>query len=247
MAFGALKRLAGGRIPAGAGQWDLQITFNFRLILPSLKQSQLKSNLHIEFHVYLERSIGLLAVVIGNCIGAERYCSLAGECRWAQIGGVLVLLVEGAQRCRSEKLVLVVSPRLYLVVVDADVAVRVPDGEVDGEVEGECGIASGGRGEVELGERCVGGVEFDDVGTDDEPEDEDDESDGDEDGDDDLDDAGYGAAGAVTKAVQAAVARTASAGGDCPVAEWADMGCRRWWDWCAAVGPGHVRLVFSGH
>lgn len=65
---------------------------------------------------------------------------------------------------------------LELVVVDADVAVRVADGEVDGDVVGEL-IAAGAGGEVEGGYGGVGGVEFGLVGADDEPEDEDDQAD----------------------------------------------------------------------
>ncbi|KNA08896.1 hypothetical protein SOVF_158540 [Spinacia oleracea] len=54
------------------------------------------------------------------------------------------------------------------IVIDSEASVRVSDAEVDGEIIVEIVVL----GEVEGGERSIGGVDFDFLRADDEPEDE---------------------------------------------------------------------------
>lgn len=78
-------------------------------------------------------------------------------------------------------MVFVVSPGLDTVVADADLAVRVSDGDVNGESVAEVVVSV----EVEFSERSVGDVELDYVyGSEDEPENKGGEAEDENDGED---------------------------------------------------------------
>lgn len=118
----------------------------------------------------------------------------------------LVSLVKWLQFLGGESLPLVVCGRLDPIVVYPDAAVGVPDGQVDGQVVLERVVAV----EVELGQRCVGGVELDFVGAQYEPADENDDPDDDEDGAEDLAHAG---AEAVDEAAEGVAAEAPAVAG----------------------------------
>ncbi|KAK4281713.1 hypothetical protein QN277_013174 [Acacia crassicarpa] len=81
----------------------------------------------------------------------------------------------------GKSLILVQRGGLNVVVVDAELFVRVTGGEVEEEVVAESIV-----GVVELGELGVGGVELEGARLDDEPEDENGEANDDNDGDEQL-------------------------------------------------------------
>lgn len=115
-------------------------------------------------------------------------------------------LVKRLQFFGGESLPLVDCSRLDPIVVHPDAAVGVPDGQVDGQVVLERVVAV----EVELGQRCIGGVELDFVGAEYEPANEDDDPDDDEDGAEDLEHAG---AEAAEEAAEGVAAETPAATG----------------------------------
>lgn len=95
-------------------------------------------------------------------------------------------------------------------------------------------------GKVELGERCVGGVEFDGVGAENQPADEDDDSDDNENGDEDL---AYAGADAVGDAAAAAAEGVATAAASSAARAVIGFGGRR--DGGAVVGSVQVGLFIS--
>jgi len=115
----------------------------------------------------------------------------------------LAPLVERRQGNRAEPLILVKGPGLDAVVVNTDLLVRVPDGEVEGEVVVEGVVV----GEVELREGGIRDVELDTVRADDEPKDEERQSHDDDGGHDELEDKAEDAAAAAAEASAATAAR----------------------------------------
>lgn len=137
----------------------------------------------------------------------------------------------------GESLALVESPSLDPVVVDADALVRVANRQIQRQI-----VVQRVVDDVELGELRAGGVEFDGVGAENQPQDEDNDSDDDENGDDDLADAG---ADAVHDAAAAAAEGVAAA--SAAVAAGAVVGLGRRRDGGAVVGPVQVRLPGFSH
>ncbi|GAB2235901.1 hypothetical protein Droror1_Dr00026346 [Drosera rotundifolia] len=198
MAFGALKR----NTTARPLQWHLQITINSRLIMPSFDKPDLEPDPQIQPHADLEHPIAPLRVKLLHISAPKGHCVSPHEPNGTEKRRVFMALVEPGDRRGGEYLILEVVSDFYVVVVDAQMAVRVTSGECEGEVVGE----GGGGGEGELSERGGGDVEVDPVGPDNEVEDEDDEADEDEDAADDGEDA---AQHAVAYAVQATTATPA--------------------------------------
>nr|GMD92050.1 vacuolar protein-sorting-associated protein 33 homolog [Ipomoea batatas] len=149
-------------------QRDLEIAFDGGLNLPSLDPPNLQSNSQVKLDVDFVNPASLLVVVAAPVAGVEGDDVIAPE-RRAQVGGVLVALVERFEILGAKPLALVERGGFEVVVVDADALVGVADGEVEGEVVVEGAV---GGGEVELGEGGVVHVEFDLVGAEDEPEDQ---------------------------------------------------------------------------
>nr|GMD89721.1 hypothetical protein SOVF_158540 [Ipomoea batatas] len=149
-------------------QRDLEIAFDGGLNLPSLDPPNLQSNSQVKLDVDVVNPAALLVVVASPVAGVEGDDVIAPE-RGAEVGGVLVALVEGFEILGAKPLALVERGGFEVVVVDADALVGVADGEVEGEVVVEGAV---GGGEVELGEGGVVHVEFDLVGAEDEPEDQ---------------------------------------------------------------------------
>ncbi|CAJ1967241.1 unnamed protein product [Sphenostylis stenocarpa] len=127
---------------------------------------QLEPNRHEELHVDGKSPEGVLPVESGSLVGGEWHHALALE-EGTDEGGVFGVLEEGLQCLGGESNILVKSERIDMVVVDAEPAVGVADGDVDGEVVVERVV-----GEREAREGGLGGVEFEDVGANDEPEEE---------------------------------------------------------------------------
>ncbi|KAI4348896.1 hypothetical protein L6164_009562 [Bauhinia variegata] len=150
-----------------------------------------------------------------------------------QIISSLVSLVKRRQIVGIEPGILVQCSGFDVVVVDAEPSVGITDSHVDSKIvmEGVVGIA-------ELGERSIGDVDFDLVGTHDEPEHKDDDAEDDDDGADQFADE---TEDAVTKTAAAATkaARTVAA-------TWAVVGSGRGrWDGRAIIGS--IQVLFLSH
>lgn len=118
-------------------------------------------------------------------------------------------LIKLAQIHRTEPLIFVERINLNNVVVDPDSPIRISDGDIQSEVVMEVVIVR--RGEIELRERGVGGVELEEIWTEDEPQEKDDNAEEDDEGDDDLtDEVEDTSAAAVAEASETAAAAAAA-------------------------------------
>ena len=156
-------KLTGRRFPIGF-QRNLQITVNLRLKLPGLEKQKLEPDPQINLQIDAVNS-GIFVFVQFRClIGTQEHHLLPFKLR-AQKISTLMVLIERRQILRVEPNILIQRPGFDAVVVDAEPLVRVSDGDVESEI-----IMESIAGVVELGEGCVGDMEFDLVGTNDEPE-----------------------------------------------------------------------------
>lgn len=118
-------------------------------------------------------------------------------------------LVKLAQIHRTEPLIFVEGVNLNSVVVDPDPPIRISGGDIQSEIVMEVVIVR--RSEIELRERGVGGVELEEIWTEDEPQEEDSNAEDDDDGDDDLtDEVEDTAAAAVAEAAETAATAAAA-------------------------------------
>lgn len=99
----------------------------------AFEEEEFEPNRHEELHVDGENSGAVLLVELGGLVGGEWRHALALE-EGADECGVFGVLEERPQGLRGESHILVQSERFDLVVVDADSAVGVADGDVQGEV-----------------------------------------------------------------------------------------------------------------
>jgi len=163
-------------------QRKLQFTFNLGLEFGGFEDTNLEPNPQIQLDINIVNPRTGLRIVLGKLRITENHHVLALK-HSVQVVGLLVTLIKPGQLNRIETLILVVSPSLDLVIVDADALVGVSDGHVEGQVVVE-GVAGGGV--VELGERGVVHIEFNLVGSEYEPDYEEGNADDDEDGAQDL-------------------------------------------------------------
>lgn len=144
-------------------------------------------------------------------------------------------LVKLAQFRRTEPLAFVEGANLDVVVVDPDPPIRIPDGDIQSEIVVEVIVSSG---EIELRESGVGGVELEEIRTENQPQEEDSNAEDDDDGDDDLTDAVEdAAAAAVAEAAETAAAAAAVAAAGAVVGLGGGRNGR------AVVGSVEMRLV----
>ena len=179
-------------------QRNLQVTFNSGFELSGLDPTELEPNPQIKLHLNLVYPSTGLLLILRLQIGHNKQL-LSGKQRVQNVGG-FVSLVKRGESDRAEPLALVVGSGLDAIVVDAELLVRVSDGEVEGEVVVEVAV----RGEVELGESGVGDVKLDAVRFNYEPEDEEGESHEDDGGEDELEDEAEDAAAAAAEGTSAA-------------------------------------------
>lgn len=217
-------------------QRNSQVAVDLRLHFGGFHERKLQSDPQIELNVDVVDAGSPILVVFRHLTGSEQHQLLPLELR-GQAAGILLSLIEIPQLDGGESLPLIVSPSLDLVVVDADALVRVANRQIHRQVVVQRAVV-----DVKLGELRAGGVEFDGVGAEDQPQDEDDDPDDDENSEDDLADAG---ADAVHDAAAAAAEGVAAASAS--VAAGAVVVLRRRRNGGAVVGPIQVRLSGFSH
>lgn len=188
-------------------QRNLQITLNLRLKFLRLEFSQLEPNPHIKLHVNTENPSTLLFIELRNLRRFKHQQILPFE-NWVQQIRSLMPGIKPGQLNTLEPLTFILRSSFNLVEVNTNPLVWVSDRHVEGKVVVE-GVVVGGV--VELGKRGVDDMEFDEIGTEYEPEDEDDQADDDNGGGDEFEDEAQEPAAATAQASAATAAAAAAA------------------------------------
>lgn len=179
-------------------QRNLQVAFDSGLELSGLDPTELEPNSQIKLHLNLVNPSTGLLLILRLQIGTNKKL-LSGKQGVQDVGG-FVSLVKRGESDRAEPLALIVGSGFDAIVVDAELLVRVSDGEVEGKVVVEVAVG----GEVELSECGVCDVKLDTVRFNYEPEDEEGEAHEDDGGEDELEDEAEDATAATAEGASAA-------------------------------------------
>lgn len=176
-----------------------QVAFDLGAELRGLDRTQLEPYLEIQKEIDVVNSRGLILIQLRKLLGIKQNCGVTREQR-GEDAGSLVALVEGSEGHRIERDRVVECVGLQMVVEDANLSIGVANGDVEGEMVGEGRVVV-----VELSEGGLGDMEFDEVGTNKEPEHESGDGESDDDGDEQIEKAGEETA-ATTAVVHVATA-----------------------------------------
>ena len=135
--------------------------------MPNLDPTHLNSKLKIELHINAIVPITLLRIVVRNLTSPQHQHLLSIK-HSAQLSRILVALVKRCQILRIKSLAFIITIDLEGIVIYTHPLVGVSNGEIEIKVVVKCVV----RGEIELCQWSISGIELKVVGANKEPEDE---------------------------------------------------------------------------